>query len=213
MFEWPRFAAVLQSEGPEPAERLDQLLALLGAAIDSKSVLSAFFEDGSLNAQLAALAPRVHHVGFLAPAGLSVAQVVEQCRASGFSEEVRTFESEVWAREIANRFGRTVEVTIVQGFPDCSSPDYGVEVFVAELANAEIEALIAEEAGCHIALELEPGRSLDDARELLNEYGPREPIWTMHGPRANHAIRAQVLYVDVSASALVRRIEFLEVAE
>lgn len=211
MFQWPQFCAVLSSGGT-PAERFGRLLDHLDSLPDSEAVLSALFEDRALITRLAALAPLVHHMGFLAPAGLSAASVEEQCHASAYAANVRSFESEVWAREISNRFGRPVEVTIVQAFRD-DPARYGVEVFVATLPDHEIDSLVADEAGCHVALAIRPGGSFDDAFELLHAHHLYEQVEIQSGPAFNEAIGAQVLYIDVPSPARSRRLELLSTGD
>lgn len=211
MFEWPQFCTVLSGNGT-PAERFGRLLDHLDSEPDSEAVLSALLGDRALITRLAALAPLVHHVGFLAPAGLSAAGVEEQCRESAFSANVRRFESEVWAQEISIRFGRPVEVTIVQAFRD-DPARYGVEVFVAMLSDHEIDALVADEAGCHVALAVRPGGSFDDACGLLQAHRLCEQKQIQHRPAFNAAISAQVLYIDVPSPTRSRRLELLSTGE
>jgi hypothetical protein len=212
MFEWPRFAVHLNGVR-SPEERVISLLVDLAAPMptpSAKDVLSALFEDGSLVDALARLAPRIHHVGFVAPRGLGVAAIEELLRESPFRDGLRTFKSAIFAKELSSRLGREVEVMVVRGSAGgrparCPT----IEIFIADLPAQQLDDLVAQETGCHVALALDPDVSLDRVRHLLHARGCSEIPLMRDGPLANHEIRASVLYVDVPGLERTRRLEFI----
>jgi hypothetical protein len=205
-FGWPRFRELLGRPGA-PRERFARLLASLagGAAPPAEAILRAVFDEVAVVGALARLAPVVDHVGLVAPAGLSADVIEDALRRSPFARRMRRFRSEVWAREVSQRFGRAVEVTIVQAW----GKDLGVEVFVAALRDVELDELVAEEAGCHVALALDPRASFDEVRALLHAHGHYEPALMRGGPSTNAAIDARLLYVDVERRGVTRRLEII----
>lgn len=211
MFEWPSFAAYLDGVR-HPREGIVALLADLaepGAPIGSREVLSALFEDGALVNEVEALAPRFDHVGLVAPAGLGLCTVREILDASAFRRHIRAFRSTVLASELTLSLGRPVDVMVVQASADAPAARWPmIEIFVADLPAVQIEELVANEFGCHVALELAPNASLGRIREVLHLRGQLESS-SMHGPVSNDEIRSSVLFFDVPGRELARRLEFI----
>jgi hypothetical protein len=212
MFEWPRFAAHLNGVHP-PEERVVSLLADLAepaAAASAKDVLSALFEDGALVNEVEVLAPLIHHVGVVAPADLGVDTVGKMLRRSPFRHQVREFKSAVLAKDLSLRFGKCVDVIVVQGSVDAPAARCpSVEIFVADLPAAELDALVTHETGCHVALALAPNGSLGRVLEVLHGHGCWEIPLMRGGPLPNYEIHSSVLYVDVPGRERVRRLEFI----
>jgi hypothetical protein len=212
MYEWPKFAAHL--DGRRAAQdRVGALLADLGEPMpvpSARDVLLTVFQDGALVDSLQRLAPRVHHVGLIAPPDLDVPAVAGLLRCSPFRHQLRRFRSTVLAKDLSSRLGRDVDVMVVQGTmtaPETRCPS--VEIFVADLAKREIENLVVEEAGCHVALALAPDGSLDRVLETLHEHGCWEIPLMREGPLKNYEIHSSVLYVDVPGPERTRRLEFI----
>jgi len=156
------------------------------------------------------LAPRLHHVGFVAPPEIKAAAIEEVLRESPFRDQLRKFKSEVLAKELSSRLGRDVDVMIVQGSVTAHparSP--AVEIFIADLPPEEIENLVVQETGCHVALALEPNGSFDRVRQVLHAGGCWENPLMRDGPLVNHEIHSSVLYVDVPGRKRTRRLEFI----
>jgi hypothetical protein len=212
MFEWPRFAAHLDGVRP-PEERLLSLLVGLAEPArtpSAKEILSALFEDRSLVRAVERFNPRMHHVGFVAPNALGVAAIEEVLRKSPFRGPLRKFKSAILAKDLSSRFGREVNVMIVQGSGTGNHARCpAVEIFIADLPHEELEGLVAEEAGCHVALALEPVGALDRVVHALHAHGCWEIPLMRNGPLANHELRASVLYVDVPGRERTRRLEFI----
>jgi hypothetical protein len=214
MFAWPAFSAHLHRGGP-PAQRVAALLADLAAAEPrtAEDVLGAAFADAALVAAVGGLARRRHHVGFLAPSGLDVGAVERVLAASPFRREVRAYASTVLVRELSARLGRPVEVAIVHAYSERGPSAGGVEVFVANLASACLDDLVAAEFGCHVALEVDSAGALDDLRRRLHAHGCAENPLMRHGALRNGAMHSAVLYVDTAPGARPRRIEFIACGE
>jgi hypothetical protein len=212
MFEWPRFAAHLNGIR-SPAERVVSLLADLAEPMPTPSardVLSALFEDRSLVDAVAQLAPRVHHVGFVAPRDLGAVAIEELLRESPFRSQLRKFKSAILAKELSSRLGREVDVMILQGrVAGHPARCPAVEIFIADLPAEELESLVAQETGCHVALALEADGSLDQVCRVLHVHGCWEIPLMRNGPLANHELRASVLYVDVPRGERARRLEVI----
>jgi hypothetical protein len=212
MFAWPRFAPHLCGVR-SPEKRVASLLADLAEHMPTSSahdVLSTLFEDGVPVDAVERLAPHMHHVGFVAPPEIEAATIEEVLRASPFRNQVRTFKSAVLAQELSSRFGRNVDVVIVQGSVaahPARSP--AVEIFVADLPAEELERLVARETGCHVALALDPSSSFDCVRGVLHAHGCWENPLMRDGPLVNQEISSSVLYVDVPRRECTRRLEFI----
>ena len=212
MFEWPRFAAHLDGIR-SPKDRVGSLLADLAESVptpSAKDVLSALFEDAGLVNAVQHLASRIDHVGFVAPPDLGVAAVADILSGSAFRHQLRTFKSAVLAKDLSSRFGRGVDVMVMQGnavMPSARFPS--VEVFIADLPAQEIENLVVQETGCHVALALVANSSFARVLEVLHAHGCWEIPVMRDGPLANYEIHSSVLYVDVSGGERTRRLEFI----
>jgi hypothetical protein len=213
MFEWPRFAAHLDGSGRPPEKRVGALLAELGEWAfppSAKEVLRTLFQDPALADAVGLLAPRLHHVGLIAPPRLDPAAIESEMRASPFRNQMRKFKSVVVARELSARMGRSVDVMVMRG--SLGTPSVGcpsVEIFVADLPANEIADLVADEIGCHVALELAPNGSLARVLEVLHAHGRWEIPLMRGGPLTNHEIHSSVLFVDVPGEARTRRLEVI----
>lgn len=212
MFRWPRFAARLHGDR-SPEQRVASLLADLAEPVHApavKDVLAALFDDDTLVKGVERLAARVDHVGFVAPATISVGAVEELLRESPFRDQLRTFHSAVLVKELSSRLGRAVDVTIVQG-RKAGGPGRGlaVEIFIADLTPHELESLIVHETGCHVALALDSSRSLECVRAVLHTHGCWENALMRNGALVNREIHSSVLYVDVPGRDRTRRLEFI----
>jgi hypothetical protein len=176
----------------------------------AKDVLCAFFEDEDLVDALGGLAPRMHHVGFIAPRELGIATIEKLLRGSPFRTRLSQFKSAILAKDLSSRLGREVNVTAVRGTVNGHAARCpAVEIFVADLPPEVIENLVAQETGCHVALTLDSEASLDRVRQLLHARGCAEIPLMRNGPLANREIRAAVLYVDVPRRERTRRLEFI----
>lgn len=189
------------------------LLADLGESMPTTSardVLLALFQDGALVDALERLAPRMHHVGLIAPPDLGVGTITEVLSRSPFRNQLRKFKSVVLAKDLSSRLGRGVEVMVVQGSvaaPSTRCPS--VEIFIADLPAQEIENLVVQETGCHVALALAPDGSFDRVLEVLHAHGCWEIPLMRDGPLANYEIHSSVLYVDLPGRERTRRLEFI----
>lgn len=213
MFDWPRFSVHLCADRP-PGDRLASLLSELAEPVvsepDVKQVLEALFDTEALVDGLRTYAARLHHVGLLAPPGLGVAAVDEVVASSPFRARQGTFKSVVLAKDLSVRLGRHVDVTVVKGCtPSRSVRCPEVEVFVAELPYVELEAIVAQEVGCHVALELHPDASFEGILALLHAHQCWELPLMRRGPLTNREINSRVLYVDVVRQGCTRRLEFI----
>ena len=210
MFGWPRFAARLSGRGSSE-EAIASLLGELGEPTPAPSateVFSALFEDGRLVAALAGFAPRVDHVGFVAPP-VGVAVIESLLERSPFRHRARRLKSTVLAKELSVRMGRDVEVTLLHASAAIPARFPAVEVFVADLPTAEVGGLVAAEFGCHVALAVGPDGSLDRVRRVLRANGHFEVPLMRDGPLANDELRASLIYVDVAGRERTRRLEFI----
>ena len=212
MFEWPKFAAHLCG-GRSPELRIASLLGDLAESLATPSatdVLLALFDDHTLVHTVKRLAPLVDHIGFVAPSYIGVAAIEEVLKESPFRERPRTFKSAVLVKDLACRLGRDVDVTVVQGnLGGRGTRAPGVEVFVADVAAHEVERLVAQEAGCHVALALDSSHALDCVRTVLHAHGRWEIPLMRNGPIVNREIHSSVLYVDVPGPERTRRLEFI----
>ncbi len=212
MFEWPRFSSHLNGVRP-PQERVLSLLVDLARPMptpSAKDVLSTLFGDGDLVDAVARFAPRMHHVGFIAPRELGVTEIEELLRKSPFRDQLRKFKSTILAKDLSSRLGREVDVMIVQGnVGERPARCPAVEIFVADLTPQAVANLVAEETGCHVALSLESDGSIDRVRQVLHAHGRWEIPLMRNGPLENHEIPASVLYVDIPGRAGTRRLEFI----
>ena len=212
MFVWPRFAAHL-SGVRSPDERVVSLLSDLAEYIPGSSamdVLSTLFDDGVPIDAVGRLAPHLHHVGFVAPPEIDVAAIEQVLRQAPFRNQLCTFKSAVLAKEFSSRFGRNVDVVIVQGSMAAHpARSLAVEICVANLPPEDLESLVAREIGCHVALALAPSSSFDCVRGVLHAYGCWENPLMRDGPLVNREISSSVLYVDISGRERTRRLEFI----
>jgi len=214
MFAWPRFADHL-SGARHPEKRVASLLAELAEPTpvpSAKDVLSALFTEETLADAMQLLAPRLHHVGFVAPPELAPAAVEAVLKKSPFREQVRTFKSTVLVKELSSQLGRQVEVMIVQGSAaahPARSP--AVEIFIADIPAQEVKSLVAQETGCHVALALAPHSSFEQLRAVLHAHGCRENPLMRDGPLVNEEMHSAVLYMDVPRGTRTRRLEFIAV--
>jgi hypothetical protein len=212
MYEWPRFAQHLGDRTLAPTQRLRLLLASLGVPRPEPSaedILTELFTDGELVAELAALAPHIHHVGIIAPPRLDIGAVTEILSASPFAASIQRFTSAVLVRDLAALLGLDVHVTVVQGSASAGMGCPAVEVFITDLPERTTENLLAHETGCHVALALAPGGSFGPVRDALHAHGCREIPLMSKGELVNRELGASVLYVDVAGHTPVRRLEFI----
>jgi len=212
MFQWPRFATRLRAGG-SPEQRVASLLADLAEPMHIpavRDVLTALFDDDTLVGVVERLAPRVDHVGFVAPAKIGAGAIEELLRESPFREQLRAFRSAILVQELSCQLGRKVDVTIVQGrVAGRATRSPAVEIFIADLAPQEIERLIMEETGCHVALALESAGSLEPVRAVLHAHGCWENPLMRNGALVNQEIHSSVLYVNVPGHERTRRLEFI----
>lgn len=213
MFEWPRFAAHLCSDR-SPKDRLESLLRELGEPLTAEpeagEVLESLFSDRALIDGLRAYATCLHHVGILAPPGLDLAAAGEAVAASPFAARLKTFKSVVLAKDLSAHVGHCVDVSVVNGFASSRPLRFPeVEVFVASLPAAELEPVVADEFGCHVALGLRADTSFPAVLDLLHAHRCWELPLMRSGPLTNSEIKSRVLYVDVERDGRMRRLEFI----
>jgi len=84
-----------------------------------------------------------------------------------------------------------------------------VEVFVVELPPAELEVVVRQEIGSHVALELAANASFEDILDSLHAHQCWELPLMRRGPLTNREIHSRVLYVDVAPRGHTRRLEFI----
>ena len=182
----------------------------LSSEPDVGEVLEALFVDRALIDGLRAHAARLHHVGMLAPSGLDVAAAGEAVAASPFAARLGTFKSVVLAKDLAAHVGHAVDVSVVSGFASSRPLRFPeVEVFVASLPATELEPVVAEEFGCHVALELRADTSFPAVLDLLHAHRCWELPLMRSGPMTNSEIKSRVLYVDIEREGRMRRLEFI----
>jgi hypothetical protein len=216
MFEWPRFAAHLCGQGSAEdrlTSPLSKLAEPLASEPDAREVLTALFDEEALVNALQPYAVRLHHVGFLAPPRLAVATVEALVAASSFRERRRTFKSAVLAKDLSARLGRDVNVAVVNGRASSRTvrcPE--VEVFVADLPPAELDAIVNQEMGSHVALEVAASASFESILDLLHAHHCWELPLMRRGPLTNREINSRVLHVDVGRQGHTRRLEFIACA-
>lgn len=212
-YEWPRFAGHLRGATAAAGERLLSLLRDLGApgpVPSGSQVLASVFDELALSDEIAALAPTIHHVGVVAPPDLDVGQLTALMQRSPFADRVWQFESVALAKDLSSRLSRPVKATVVQGNASLQTARHpAVEVFVTDLPADVLCSLVEQETGCHVALGLAPGHSLEEVRDVLHAHGLWEIPVMRHGPLTNRAYRSSLLYVDMPGFTSTRRLEFI----
>ena len=142
--------------------------------------------------------------------GFKIYRIEEVLADSPFRSRLRRFKSAVLAKELSSRLARDVAMTIVQAnAAECRARCPAVEIFIADLPPAQVEDLVAQETGCHVALAIAPDVSLDRARDLLHAHGRLEIPLMRDGAIANPEMSASVLYVDVPGHERTRRLELI----
>jgi len=212
MFHWPLFARHL-ADGRLPGDRLGALMDALAQTSSSEShpqeLFVSLFGSGELTAELCRETIGFHHVGVIAPAGLDVPAVDAVLAGSAFRHRRLTFPSAILTKDMSARLQRPVELTVVMGHAAGPACWPAVEVFVSNLAAAELDPVIDGEVGCHVAVELGPDGSFERVANLLRRHGCQEIPLMQQGPLTNHAIRSRLLYFDVCRGGRMRRLEFI----
>lgn len=175
-------------------------------------LLRDFFGAGHpLAGEIGARVTRLDHVGAIAPAGSTLDDAEAALRASGFTAGTRRFRSRILAADLSERLRRSVRVDMVESW---SGPDAGLrlgfEWFVADLPPDELELLVREEFGCHVALRLAAGVRTEEIHAIASRAS-LDPAPTLVTPiRANADIGVELFYLDrTDESGRVRRLELV----
>jgi len=177
-----------------------------------EAVFADFFGDDPIAARLAPLVVRVDHVGAIAPFGATIADAESALLSSPFRHGSRRFRSRILAADLSERLGHPVAADVMEARTDgASEPRLGFEWFVTDLPGHELEGLIREELGCHVALRLSPGVRSRDVHRILGEPTGGSGATVALPMRTNDEIGIRLLYLDRPAEGgRVRRLELLD---
>jgi hypothetical protein len=215
------FSALL-AELARPRATASELRDCLGivhrflARGSTNDLLAAICSRPKIRSGLESLLGRPEHVGFIAPPGLSQADVAEAATATSFSLDHKFFASVMVAAELGELVSRPkVPTTIFRGTAAVeANRDGHVEIFMPDYDPAVVHEWTSERVVMHVAVTLEREGAFEEAISLFAEIGFTVPSFFEERPwvlplRHNRTLRT--VYVDGRHEDRRCRIEVLTI--
>jgi hypothetical protein len=197
------------SQSDRVSDGLEQAANFL-TTVTARQFLEGLFPRGSTADEVLELAPRLDHVGFMAPS-LADSELGSAAEEAGFDPDWHTYPSTIFARELAWLLGRdSVATTIFRAHrKSTDGTPLMVEVLIPRDVDSEVVGdWIRRDIGTHVALEISSIEHFDPLERILNREGLRMSSFMDGTAIRNEAAGVTSAFFDVPSGEYPPHIEF-----